>query len=118
MNIYEFYELADLAVPEDRSDRTLLWGWVGENSYHCYIKEGRIYCIEYDESFRGKERSILCNEDYVSGVILDPEDCDFQFCRELKLRGLPLKFSRQPSTRAAKAFSKGRGYFLEEITLI
>ena len=83
---------------EDKSDRTLLFGYTCERlTWHVYIKDEKIYAVIYNhpsskDHFK-KEIPIPYNVCYIPDKRLYPERCDFEFCKLLKEWGYDLPFT-------------------------
>ena len=102
---------------ENRSERTLLWGYTPDRaSHHVYLKDGEIHVLVYNGGNNpgGRPLEVLSHrfgkqldveEDHVIPLRrLYPEACDIEFCRLLKDRGFNLPFTNWDDQRAVKQF--------------
>lgn len=78
---------------EDKSDRTLLYGYDQyRTTQHVYIKDGKIFAVDYDYNGPLREISISDNKDYIPWKRIYPEKSDYEFCKLLIERGHNLPF--------------------------
>lgn len=78
---------------EDKSDRTLLYGYTCDRyTWHVYVENQEIITLFYGF---GEMKEVYVSEDryYVPDKRLYPECCDFEFCALLKERGVHLPFT-------------------------
>lgn len=78
---------------EDKSDRTLLYGYTSDRyTWHVYVLNHEIITLMYGF---GEIREIHVDEDteYVPNKRLYAECCDFEFCSLLAERGVHLPFT-------------------------
>lgn len=78
----------------DKSDRTLLYGYTCmRDTWHVYIKFGRIFTVVYCFGEDPEEVSVQENSEFVPNKRLYPERCDFEFCELLKSKDIYLPFT-------------------------
>ena len=102
MNKHEFEMLKNIEIVsskltiddlEDKSDRTLLYGYTcNRDTWHVYVLDREIIAVMYGF---GEMREIHVEEDtdYVPDKRLYAECCDFEFCALLTERGVYLPFT-------------------------
>jgi len=80
---------------EDKSDRTLLFGYTCERiTWHVYIKNKEIIVLLYTpHSEKPEILEVFTNQGYVPNKRLYPARCDFDFCKILKEHGVHCTFT-------------------------
>ena len=95
--INDIEEIPPLIKAEDLSnkeDRTLLYGYTCDrDSWHVYIKGGKIFTTLGTLSGHIHEIKPYSNSSYIPDKRLYPETCDFEFCKKLIQAGEHLPFT-------------------------
>ncbi len=79
----------------NQEDRTLLFGYTcARETWHVYLKNGDIRIYQYGGWFDNRvERYANYDTDFVPDKRLNPERCDYEFCKLLTLKGVNLPFT-------------------------
>lgn len=88
---------------DDKSDRTLMYGYTYEReTFHVYVCNNQIFTIIYRTGGIQDARivDVKSNEQYIPSKRAYPECCDYDFCRMLKERGCRVPFISWDSERA------------------
>lgn len=108
LEIGMFEEEINILSVEDlknKDDRTLLYGFTCDrDTWHVYLKSGKIFCVKYPYKGTPSLVSICKNEDFVPNKRLYPERCDFEFCKLLKEKGINLPFTKWQELPETKGF--------------
>lgn len=103
LQLRKSYPMLDLDEMHDKSDRTLLYGvTIDCHCWHVYMKNGTIWVVSYQ--FVGGEHTHKLINDFalidrgradvvIPNKRLNPERCDFDFCKLLISKGLVLPFT-------------------------
>lgn len=79
---------------EDKSDRTLLYGYTSDRyTWHVYVRDYEIVTIVYGFGELVEVLDIEEDKHYVPNKRLYAECCDFEFCTLLAERGVHLPFT-------------------------
>lgn len=79
---------------EDKSDRTLLYGYTSDRyTWHVYVRDYEIVTIVYGFGELVEVIDIEEDKHYVPNKRLYAECCDFEFCSLLAERGVYLPFT-------------------------
>jgi hypothetical protein len=94
INRDEFIKVLTIDDLENKSDRTLLYGYTCvRNTWHVYVKDKKIISVIYKFKGEPEEMTIHDNYQYLPDKRLYPERCDFEFCILLKAREIDLPFT-------------------------
>lgn len=110
----------------NRAPRTLLFGYDSDATVlHTYLSEnGRIECIRYTYLAEGvpvlmssaDDRVITSNSAYVPEKYALPEASDAEFCKYLKLSGVPIRFAvLNAKSRSEQYHGLRLDYFREHV---
>jgi len=78
----------------NKKDRTLLYGYTcSRNRWHVYIQNNEIYTTTCRFDDPPQEIEVESNQHYVPDKRLNPERCDFEFCKRLIEKGINLPFT-------------------------
>lgn len=79
---------------EDKSDRTLVYGYDTERfTHHTYIKNGEIFTVLYKPDTPISIKEMKSNDDFSPNKRLYPERSDYEFCKLLKKLGVHVSFT-------------------------
>lgn len=89
---------------QNKQPRTLLFGFDSDRAtVHVYLCrfEKRIVTAIYGgyENISPQERTIQSNKDYIPTKRLYPDKCDFEFCKLLTERGVPMTFTNYQDSK-------------------
>lgn len=100
--------LIDVGELEDRSDRTLLWGYTAERySWHVFLRAGEIEIVVYEFPYTimdHKRDHTFDAADLIPNKRLYPEACDYEFCTLLCSVGVFLPFTTFDGKREHKQY--------------